>query len=122
MKRILGLAALLGHTLSVATGIESFKVKRGGRGSNKRPVYGNAYFSGSRPTDARWWHDITDPAQGLRFDAAVSKRERRACKLHNIHARASSNPAHRTDYEFLPSGRLVATTIPASLSPTYVAK
>ena len=79
MKRILGLAALLGHALGAATGIQVYGGTRGGRG--KRPVYGNAYYSSSRPKAARWWHDINNPAQGLRFDAAVAKRQRRAEKL-----------------------------------------
>lgn len=118
MKRILGLAALLGHALTAWTGIQFYG---GARGGGKRQPAGRYRYS-SKPTDARWGHDLEQPGQCARLQDAKDKRERRACKLHNVHARASSNPAHRTDYEFLPSGRLVGTTIPASLSPTYVAK
>lgn len=82
MKRILGLAALLGQALGAATGVQPFSVKPGGRGANKRPVYGNAYFSGSRPTDARWWHDLEQPGQCARLQAAKDKRQRRAEKLY----------------------------------------
>lgn len=123
MKRILAWGSFMGQLLASAIVQSSgFRITPGHRGANKRPVYRNAYYSSSRPSAKRWWHDLEQPGQCARLQAAKDKRQRRACKLHNIHARASSNPAHRTDYEFLPSGRLVGTTVPASLFPTYVAK
>lgn len=79
MKRILGLAALLGHALGAATGIQPFIVKPGGRGANKRPV---GHYSSSRPTAARWWHNLEQPGQCARLQAAKDKRQRRAEKLY----------------------------------------
>ena len=112
MKRILGLAALLGHALSAATGIQPFTVKPGGRGANKRPVY-DAYFRGSRPTDARWWHDVNVPAQANRQMNAQLRRDRRAKKLFNQTSySADLNRAHYDEFDNLHD----------RLNPFYIAK
>ena len=74
------------------------------------------------PTTIRQWHNPAEPMQARRIEAARSKRERRACKLHNIHARGPVNHAHLINYEFSEQGRLIAYEMPARLNPTYVAK
>lgn len=63
-----------------------------------------------------------DPVQAARIEAAAAKRVRRACKLHNIHARAGCNRAHLINFEFSDAGRLIGYEIPARLNPTYIAK
>lgn len=63
-----------------------------------------------------------DPVQAARIEAAAAKRSTRACKLHNIHARAGCNRAHLINYEFSDAGRLIGYEIPARLNPTYIAK
>lgn len=119
MKRILGLAALLGHALGAATGIQVYGGARGGRG--KRPVYGNAYYSSSHPKSARWWHDLEQPGQCARLQAAKDKREYKAEKLAEQTARSVTfNHAHASSYEYFHDE--LQSFVPDRLNPFYVAK
>lgn len=83
MKRILGLASLMGQLFAsaVATG-SGFHVAPGHRGANKRPAYQNANYRGREPKAPRWWHDLEQPGQCARLQAAKDKRQRRAEKLY----------------------------------------
>lgn len=104
MKPILGLASLLGHALVAATGIQqSYSAPFGG---GKR-----RYYPVTRPTAARWWHDLEQPGQCARLRAAKDKRERRAVKAREF-AQSSffNNFAHRNSPHA------------PSLDTTYVAK
>lgn len=112
MKRILGLAALLGHALSAATGIQqAYSVQRWG-GKRNRP-----YFPASRPNVARWWHDLEQPGQCARLQAAKDKRENRAQKLKDHTLGAWNNAAHTTRLP-VPGGATQKAFI-ASLNPFY---
>lgn len=66
-------------------------------------------FGGSKPTDARHWHDIYDPVQQKSIFAAQAKRSRRA-KLLSLTASALPNRAHLLSYN------------PHALNPFYIAK
>ena len=115
MKRILGLAALLGHALGAATGIQVYGGARGGRG--KRQVYGNAYYSSSRPKAARWWHDPKDFEQSNTMEAAELKRQRRAVKLKAQTLGMWNNKAHTARFP-IPGGG-TTTGFAARLNPFY---
>lgn len=117
MKRILGLAALLGHALSAATGVRPFSVKPGARGANKRPVKNPFTYKGMGPEYSRYWHDPTDEAQRPAIEAAHSKRERRAEKLKAHTLGAWNNTAHTTHHP-TPDGGTHKAFI-ASLNPFY---
>lgn len=83
MKRILGWGSFMGQLLASAIVQGSgFRITPGHRGANKRPVYGNAYYSSSRPSAKRWWHDLEQPGQCARLQSAKDKRERKAEKLY----------------------------------------
>lgn len=77
MKRILGLAALLGQSMAMAAGFDVSAGHRRGRTAKQRP-----YYPATRPTAARWWHDLEQPGQCARLQAAKDKRERKAEKLY----------------------------------------
>lgn len=116
MKRILGLAALLGHALGAATGIQVYGGARGGRG--KRPVKNPFTYKGMAPEYARYWHDATDEAQRQVIQAANAKRQRRAEKL---------TADTRTSYLMNDVGSLFVGPFstgqkPNALNPFYVAK
>jgi len=91
MKRILGLAALLGHALTASTGIQPWRIAPGGRGANKRPVRNPFTYKGMAPEYSRYWHDMSDPVQAERFAAAELKRQRKAEKLQRDAATATNN-------------------------------
>lgn len=113
MKRILGLAALLGHALTASTGIQFYG---GARGGGKRQLAGRYRYS-PRPTDARWWHDLEQPGQCARLQDAKDKRERRAEKLKAQILGMWNNKAHTARFA-IPGG---GTTMgfPARLNPFY---
>lgn len=120
MKRILGLAALLGHALGAATGIQVYGGARGGRG--ERPSYApNAYYSRPCPLAARWWHDDKDPAQILTIQAAEAKQARKAEKLKDLFNRSwANNYAHHNAFRTLDA--LHGFVEPLNLNPFYLAK
>lgn len=116
MKRILGLAALLGHALSMSTGIS---VYGGARGGGKRS--GPYYNSSTRPTDARWWHDSKDILQHPAILAALDKRQRKAKKLDSdIEQSWGRNYAHHNAFHRLNDA--TGFIEPLRLNPFYVAK
>lgn len=124
----LGIIGRLGAVLlsTMAHGGWPAEIAQGQRGSGKSRaaamVANHRFKNMGRPTAKRWWHDSSEFYQSNALEAATAKRQRRESKRHNIFAKASSNPAHRTNYEYSPGGRVIGVTIPASLSPTYVAK
>lgn len=116
MKRILGLAALLGHALSAATGIQqAYGAARWG-GKRNRP-----YFPATRPNVARWWHDLEQPGQCARLQAAKDKRQQRAEKVSEHAARSVTfNRAHASSYEQFHDE--LRSFVPDRLNPFYIAK
>lgn len=122
MKRILGLAALMGQLLASAigkeTGIEPAQYRH--QYGVKRQVR-QAYHAGPRPTDARWWHDLKQPIQCRKLQAAKDKREERAAKLSRDAATATNNNwAHG-----IGKRGLHLTPVPefsGRLNPFYIAK
>lgn len=116
MKRILGLAALLGKALSISTGFTAYG---GARGGGKR-YRSTAYFSSSKPADARWWHDQKNFQQSNVREAAGAKRQRKAEKLTTQTLRAWYNPAHTV--VVADPGYGFYSEFVARLNPFYVAK
>lgn len=108
-----GLAGLLDRLGTTAT---VYRGAPGGRGANKRPV---RYYASARPTDARWWHDLEQPGQCARLQAAKDKRERRADKLQACANQLwNNNYAHHNAFKTLVQGYIQ----PLNLNPFYVAK
>lgn len=118
MKRILGLASLLGHALGAATGIQFYG---GARGGAKRP-----YYPVTEPKAARWWHVLNGLGSGDQPDAyrqlqlsnaAAEKRERKGHKLQKQTLGAWFNPAH-VKTAATPGGKTTRYFVPR-LNPFY---
>lgn len=118
MKRILGLAALLGHTLGAATGITAYGFR------SQRPSANPFAYRGMAPEVGRYWHQGIVNADAIQKQLIVSahaKRQRRAEKLQrDMAASTNGNWAHgigKRGVHLSPVPQLSAR-----LNPFYVAK
>jgi len=125
MKRILGLAALMGSIIASAT-TNATRFSAGGRGASKRPwkmlqAYRERYGYKPNPEQPRFWHNISEPVQVQRFRDAQVKRLRKAAKLSRDTAAATNNNwAHG-----IGKRGLHLTPVPefsGRLNPFYIAK
>lgn len=125
MKRILGLAALMGSIIASAT-TNATRFSAGGRGASKRPwkmlqAYSERYGYKPNPEQPRLWHNISDPVQVQRFRDAQVKRLRKAGKLRQ-HANNSWNNNYTHHSAFRGLHRDSGFLEPLNLNPFYIAK